>query len=382
MSLKFLRYELRDIRTAADAFAAVEEAKRELESMRSRDFSAGVYIWGCGELGQLMAKFLPMHGVPVLGILDAEQTRCGLEIQGTAVEELTNKTKPIVATAFWNQRQIASSQRLGIESEVVSVWELLLKSGLSKPFLPWVCLRTPDHLGEEERQQIKRVEDRTEDASELARQLAARHFVGILDSNLEPTHRPDQEYFVSELWPASKRCCFVDVGAHSGDTIERFLNSEVLSRMGNIQLVAVEPDSSSFRALLDKFQSPLFEFTAIRGVLGPNSGLVEFSEHKLSQSSNVFGMPNTVVPMVTLDDLAKHFQITHIKIDVEGAEPGVLRGGQTVLKDKTCYWAIASYHRPEDLWSIPDFFDESYVVHLTSHAPRPWDTTLHFLRQL
>ena len=209
-------------------------------------------------------------------------------------------------------------------------------------------------------------------------QVAARHFVSMLHAEQVPSDPPETEYFVSRLWPASDAYRFLDLGAYSGDTIRRFADYVGAAAFSNAKAIALEPDAANFVQLCAYAASTPLPIIALKSIAGPACGVVEFSENLLGTASNVWGTPTTIVPSVTIDELADLEAITHVKMDIEGFEREALAGAQRLIERQSAYWAIASYHLPDDLVTLSGFFDDNYVLNVTSHAPRPWDTTLHF----
>jgi hypothetical protein len=64
------------------------------------------------------------------------------------------------------------------------------------------------------------------------------------------------------------------------------------------------------------------------------------------------------LPLQSVDALVRERRIPHIdflKIDVEGADLGVLQGAAETIRTQRPRLAIACYHKPDDLVTIPDF---------------------------
>jgi FkbM family methyltransferase len=64
------------------------------------------------------------------------------------------------------------------------------------------------------------------------------------------------------------------------------------------------------------------------------------------------------LPLQSVDALVRERQIPHVdflKIDVEGADLGVLQGAAETIRSQRPRLAIACYHKPDDLVTIPDF---------------------------
>jgi FkbM family methyltransferase len=80
-------------------------------------------------------------------------------------------------------------------------------------------------------------------------------------------------------------------------------------------------------------------------------------------SATVVAAPDESRAMVelrteTVDDLVDTYRIPQVdfmKVDVEGADLGVLQGAARTIRAQQPRLAIACYHRPDDLVTIPDF---------------------------
>ena len=125
---------------------------------------------------------------------------------------------------------------------------------------------------------------------------------------------------------------FIDVGAHIGSII-----SSVAHNDSSITIVAVEAIPQKVRKLRQKF--PLVEFHGC--AVGESSGEVSFFINNDQSGCSSMGTPTDSnkdsiseikVPLNRLDELVSSDKVDVIKIDVEGAELGVLRGASELLK--------------------------------------------------
>jgi FkbM family methyltransferase len=122
---------------------------------------------------------------------------------------------------------------------------------------------------------------------------------------------------------------FIDVGAHIGSIL-----SEVIRYDPSIKLYAVEPIPEKIDSLRRKFPA----IQVFGCALGESEGEAAFFENTKHSGYSSLGRPaNSVasiekkVPLRTLDGLISSKKIDVIKIDVEGAELGVLRGGNDLI---------------------------------------------------
>jgi FkbM family methyltransferase len=126
---------------------------------------------------------------------------------------------------------------------------------------------------------------------------------------------------------------FVDVGAHIGSII-----SEVASSDSTIKIIAIEAIPEKVAALKRLF--PLVELHNC--AVGESTGEVSFfinlkqsgySSLRKSVSTNESEIREIKVPLEKLDEIVLSNNIDVIKIDVEGAELGVLRGSKKILTE-------------------------------------------------
>ena len=124
---------------------------------------------------------------------------------------------------------------------------------------------------------------------------------------------------------------FIDVGAHIGSII-----AAVSRRDASIKIVAIEAIPEKIVNLRKKF--PLVELHDC--AVGESTGQVSFFINTEQSGYSSLGRPGSAskdtiaeitVPIKRLDDLVSSDNVDVIKIDVEGAELGVLRGSPNLL---------------------------------------------------
>lgn len=84
----------------------------------------------------------------------------------------------------------------------------------------------------------------------------------------------------------------------------------------------------------------------------------------------------------TLDDYATKGldRVDFIKMDVEGAELGALIGATGVIRAFKPRLAISGYHKPEDLWEIPQKLKDlnpRYELTFGHHSPVHWESVFY-----
>ena len=153
------------------------------------------------------------------------------------------------------------------------------------------------------------------------------------------------EFLVTRLCERS----FVDVGAHIGSII-----AEVQKHCPQVQITAFEPVPEKARWLRNRFKEVEVVECALADYQGETSffvNLVASGYSSLAQSSD--GMTEIRVPVRRLDAVVADADV--VKIDVEGAELGVLRGserinGRPVIMFESAPGEVLGYTKA-DLWS-------------------------------
>jgi len=65
----------------------------------------------------------------------------------------------------------------------------------------------------------------------------------------------------------------------------------------------------------------------------------------------------TIIQCVALDDTLIGWHPTYIKMDIEGAEYDALLGAERLIRSYKPVLAICVYHRPQDIWEIPQLIN-------------------------
>lgn len=124
---------------------------------------------------------------------------------------------------------------------------------------------------------------------------------------------------------------FVDVGAHIGSVM-----SEVAYLDSSIKIVAIEAIPEKAARLQRKFPFANIHACAAGETTGQVSFFINMRKSGYSSlrrlvSSNQEEISEITVPIRRLDDIVSPNDVDVIKIDVEGAELGVLRGSENIF---------------------------------------------------
>lgn len=125
---------------------------------------------------------------------------------------------------------------------------------------------------------------------------------------------------------------FVDVGAHIGSVI-----SEVHAEDKSVDIVAIEAIPGKVANLKRKFPYAQIHPCAVGESEGNVSFFIDLAQSGYSSIFRPTGrdkrLEEITVPMRKLDDIVPSGNVDAIKIDVEGAELGVLRGAGNLLSE-------------------------------------------------
>ena len=84
--------------------------------------------------------------------------------------------------------------------------------------------------------------------------------------------------------------------------------------------------------------------------------------------------------VVSLDDVLAGSRASYIKMNIEGAEIDALNGARRTIERWLPKLAISVYHRPSDLWRIPQLVHETsprYALYLRQHDGGVIETVLY-----
>lgn len=201
--------------------------------------------------------------------------------------------------------------------------------------------------------------------------LAASHFSSIKSLS---AHNPEKASMVANAVLADRliaRLCpgwgtFVDIGAHIGSIF-----ASVHDHDPGIRIHAVEADPAKAKNLAKRFPYCTLHACAV----GERAGTTEFylNPEASGYSSLVKGNPDRQVPITveirTLDHLLKEAAPDVMKLDIEGAELGALRGGETVISlhkptimfESTEPGTNSLGYAPELIWSW--FAERGYALY-------------------
>jgi FkbM family methyltransferase len=343
-----------------------------------------VVIAGCGHLGGVALAGARRAGLNVVAFADNNPARWGGTLKGVPVLSprdavSAHNRDAMFVVAIYNGR--ASRQQLR---------DLGCTRVVPYPLFFWQFSR---QMPEEDRLELPHrilaaVDDMRRGYARLSDDVSRKEFGAqiawrcTLDyGRLPPPDPATAMYFAPEMVRLSADEALVDCGAFDGDSIRMFLDrtSGAFSR-----IYAFEPDPRN-RTLLESYLSTLPGPARERIVVFP-FGVADFNGAVSFDGSGTAGSRITttggsdVVECRRLDDLLDGLPVTIVKMDIEGAEPGALRGATATIRRTRPVLAVCAYHKCEHLWTLPVIMSATlpdYRIFLRRYAEECWETVYY-----
>ena len=197
----------------------------------------------------------------------------------------------------------------------------------------------------------------------------ARAALELFGSGLESIGTLANDHMAEILVTRLAERHFVDVGAHIGSVI-----AEVQAHCPKVKITAFEPIPEKAERLRALFSSVSVHECALSDREGRAQLFVNPRASGWSSLAESGGMIEITVPLRRLDEIVSDPDV--VKIDVEGAELGVLRGCEA-LKSRPCYMfesgpAEVLNYTKADLWGWFRTHEYSvYLPHRLAHDPPP-----------
>jgi FkbM family methyltransferase len=192
----------------------------------------------------------------------------------------------------------------------------------------------------------------------------------------------DEQYFnsITLAEHTRNRGCYVDCGAYDGDTYLRYLQ-----KVGEpSRAILLEPDRSNFRQLVARTAAMKSDVICLPLAVSDNLVSLRFTETS-GEASSVGDHGTVVVQAIALDQLLASQRVGFLKLDVEGAEKAALHGAKTILSRDRPVVTMSLYHRPEDIWELPEILREyckNYSFYLRQHYFNSFDSVLYAIPRL
>jgi FkbM family methyltransferase len=338
-----------------------------------------VWIFGAGHFGQDVCAVLRKEGIDVRGFIESRPRTA--KVLGL----------PVLTWSELRSADLSAQLALGIfnrETPLDELMGLAASAGFKDVFMPWdiyaqfggllgwrFWLSAPAFI-------LDNLPSIRRTYHSLADEESRRCFLQICAFRLgENTayasfRHADQQYFNSLTLGAltDKKVTYIDGGAYNGDTF-----IELVSQVDVATAYLFEPDPENFRALVATVTPTGRQAVCLPLALTDGYRILSFSAGNgeggaISESGAVH------IAAVALDEMLPTSHVDFIKLDVEGAEIQALTGALGMIGRSRPIMAISLYHRPQDLWEIPEWLSHvchDYRFYLRQHYCNSFDSVLY-----
>jgi FkbM family methyltransferase len=167
---------------------------------------------------------------------------------------------------------------------------------------------------------------------------------------------------------------YVDCGAYNGDT---YLELSKFIKLGDSYLF--EPDPENYRALTQAIFSSNLQPMLLPLAVSDKYKILSFNGQE-GEGGTISENGSIKIAAAALDDVLINKKIDFIKIDVEGGELDAIAGATTLIKNYRPVLAISLYHRPVDLWEIPDLLQKicvNYSFFIRQHFHNSFESVIY-----
>ena len=363
--------QLKDFR--AQCLALRDRQHRELNKI------SPVWIFGAGQFGRDLCSVLHNRGYEVAGFIETKPKQ--REIEGYPVLNWLELDAPqrmmqLAIGIFNREMPMDNLQYLAHDAgfkEVLMPWHLYEQFGDDLGWRYWLGSST---LILNAFERIEKVyQNLSDDISKQCMLDILSFRLGINDLYASFKH-DDNQYFNELTLPALQDIAinYIDGGAYNGDTYLELANISTIS-----SAFLFEPDRENYNKLktnVERFKNKTFclplALTASYSILSFNGDAGE--------GGAISDVGSQHIATVSLDEMLQQQAIDFIKLDVEGAEISAIKGASRLIRDSRPILAISLYHRPEDVWEIPELLlslCDNYRFYIRQHYFNSFDSVFY-----
>lgn len=336
--------------------------KEDSEVLSEMRLSQGVYIYGAGDLGRAVKRFLENLKIPVQSfVVDNEYYHTGMKIMpgndaAIGLREFLDFSKTNVNNyLIWG---IASPDKL----------KNALKQGtISEVWLTYdVCDLWEDHDFAH-----KHLKEFAQARALFADEISLKTFDGylkIFDGNpIEDINNIVDGTYFNELTACKREGCFLDCGAFVGDTAQQYAKIYGVEQ----KIYSFEPDTDNYKKLCENTKE--LNIVCVNAGCWSENEQLHFDDCGTG-SSCISGSGSSVINVVAIDKIVTDVKVAFVKMDIEGSELQALVGMQNIIRRDMPVLAISAYHKQDDLITLPSYIHqfeseaEYYQLYLRHHG--------------
>ncbi len=190
-----------------------------------------------------------------------------------------------------------------------------------------------------------------------------------------------KQYLEPEFINRIEKIVMLDLGSFNGDSAEDLLN---IYDYKTERIFCVEPSYEN-QIILNTFRSSneryLDKIVPVMCALGDKNEFANLRGSGSSTNLDKFDLGKSigpglmVIPVCTFDSFFTGMGINLIKMDIEGYELNVIKGADKYIRESSPFMAIAAYHKPTDLFTLPNEIleinpDYTFMLRLYSECLR------------
>jgi FkbM family methyltransferase len=338
-----------------------------------------VWIFGAGQFGRDLCKVLLAQNFKVLGFIETQPR----------VEHLMH-----LPVRNWQQLNDADRQAqlvIGIYNRGMpldALDTLAREAGFRDVMMPWdsygqfetqlgwrYWLSSRDQL----LQQLDGIEATHDLLSDAVSQACLRDIVRFrlgLHHSYGGFRHDEPQYFnaLTLSTDLQKPIHYIDGGAYNGDTLLELAAVHPVERA-----YLFEPDAENFAAMQKNLRSQEIAMHCLPLALSDGYQMLSFNAGN-GEAGTISSNGTVHIAAMALDDLLHNQSTDFIKLDVEGGEIAALNGAAQLIARCRPVLAISFYHRPHDLWEIPQLLRElcpDYQFFLRQHYFNSFDSVFY-----
>ena len=341
-----------------------------------------IAIVGCAPEGQRLARICQAQNIAIDAIADDNPVKIGSVVSGLTVEPTQALTRlplatPIVIASHRVLRVTQGLRGLGFKTVVPFAMLQVMAPEIFPAHMFYDGLL--DDLWNHRSKYFQLAERLPDDRSRQVLDAVIGFRCTLDPAFLQPVVSEHDLYAPEGLFEFSENEVYVDGGSYDGDTIRSFID-RVHGRFAAVY--AFEPDPATFKKLQGNFRDEPRVHPIHAGLYSRNGNL-RFRDD--ASRGAIFAADGDIeMPVTTLDEVFGEGRATYIKMNIEGAEIDALRGGERLIRREHPKLALSVYHRPSDLWRIPEIvesFNPDYRLYLRQHDGGIIETVLYALHK-
>ncbi len=347
--------------------------------IRELNKTVPVWIFGAGQFGRDLCSVLHNRGYEVAGFIETKPKQkeiVGYPVFSWSELDASQRQMQLAIGIFNREMPMDNLQCLAHDAgfkEVLMPWHLYEQFGDDLGWRYWLGSST---LILNALQRIEKVyQNLSDDISKQCMLDILSFRLGINDLYASFKH-DDNQYFNELTLPdlQGKAINYIDGGAYNGDTYLELANLSTIS-----SAFLFEPDRENYNKLktnVERFKNKTF---CLPLALTDSYSILSFNGDA-GEGGAISDVGSQHIATVPLDEMLQQQSIDFIKLDVEGAEIAAIKGASRLIRESRPILAISLYHRPEDVWEIPELLFslcKNYRFYIRQHYFNSFDSVLY-----